>query len=108
MTELPRHLQDERDRQKRRILVVEAKDRFYLRLPGFCPGVVEAIKALVPYERRHPKDGLGWMALEKCWAFSYDDYHDIFKILDQLMPKAAAEVVDEMPEVDRSKPLEGI
>lgn len=92
--------------QKRRILYVNAPNCFFLRLPGYLPGVVDALKSLVPYERRMPKDGLGWVPEHQCWAFSHDDYYDVMDLLQQIVPKLAAEEVAELPPVDRSKSYE--
>jgi hypothetical protein len=101
-----RHQEMEIERQMRRILIVNASDRFYLRLPGHMPIVTDAIKALIPYERRHPSQGLGWMSDMQAWAFDYDDYADLMDLLQQLLPKIAAEEVAEFPTLDRSKPYE--
>jgi len=92
--------------QKRVILIVPAGGRFYLRLPGYMPAVVDALKDLIPYEDRHPTQGLGWMADLLCWAFSYDDYADVMSLLQQLLPTVPAEEVAEMPPFDRTKPYE--
>lgn len=96
----------EMDKQKRRILVVHGHDRFYLRLPGYLPAIVDVLKATVPYERRLPKDGLGWVMESQCWALGYEDYDDVMAMLQQMVPRLAAEVVDELPPVDRSKSYE--
>lgn len=68
--------------------------------------VVEAIKGLVPFDRRHPSKGLGWIADSLCWAFDYDDYYPILHLLRELMPTTPAEIVDEFPPMDRSIPYE--
>lgn len=100
------HEEHEAERQARRILVVQAKDRFYIRLPGFCPRVTDAMKSLIPYERRHPDQGLGWLAEAKGWALNYDDYADLLDLLDQLLPGVPVDILDELPPVDRTKPYE--
>lgn len=102
---LHRHQEMELERQVRRILIVNGPECFYLRLPGYMPMVTDAIKAAIPYERRHPNQGLGWMSDMQAWAFDYDDYAEVMNILQQLLPKIAAEEVDEFPTLDRSKPF---
>lgn len=101
---LPRHKQMEIERQTKRILIINEPDNFLIRLPGYMPEVTDAIKALIPYTRRHPDQGLGWMADQQAWAFSYDDYDRLMTLLQQLLPNIAAEEVDEFPRLDRGKP----
>jgi len=88
------------------ILIVHGGNCFFLRLPGYMPAVVDALKALIPYENRLPKDGLGWIADSLAWAFSYDDYADVLDVLQQLLPHVPAREVDEFPPFDRSKSYE--
>lgn len=96
------------DYQKRVILIVPSGERFYIRLPGYMPTVVDALKDLIPYEDRHPDQGLGWMSDLMAWAFSYDDYADVMSVLQQLLPTIPAEEVDQFPPFDRSKPYEEV
>ena len=100
------HHQREIERQSRRILIVKGPTRWYLRLPGYLVTIIDALKSLIPYERRLPKDGLGWHVEAQCWALSYDDYYDVLDLLHQLLPNVAAEEVDEMPLLERGKPYE--
>lgn len=88
------------------IYIVQTDRCWYLRLPGYLPTVVDALKSLIPYERRHEKNGLGWMADAICWAFDYDDYYPVLQLLRDLMPTTPAEIVEEFPPMDRSIPYE--